>query len=163
MQRVKADAQWSLFCPNAVPRDLSAVYGAEFEALYTQYEREGRAKRTLPARLLWQKMLTSMIETGTPYLLFKDAVNRKSNQQNVGTIRSSNLCCEIMEVSTPSETAVCNLASLALPARVKSRWRSRPVPSISTTTSWRLACCRSMTVAFPCRTALASLPPLAMV
>ena len=117
MTRVEADAEWSLFCPDEAP-GLAEVWGAEFEALYTKYETEGRAKKTVSARKLWFQVMDSQMETGTPYLLYKDAANKKSNQQNVGTIKSSNLCTEIIEFSSPEETAVCNLASIALPAFV---------------------------------------------
>lgn len=114
MERVKADADWSLFCPNEAP-GLYDVYGGEFEALYHKYEQEGRARKTVKARDLWNAVLESQIETGTPYILYKDAANKKSNQQNLGTIRSSNLCTEIIEYTAPDEVAVCNLASIALP------------------------------------------------
>ncbi|MBK8965379.1 MAG: ribonucleoside-diphosphate reductase subunit alpha [Saprospiraceae bacterium] len=114
MERVKADAEWSLFCPNEAP-GLYDVYGGEFEALYHKYEQEGRARKTVKARDLWNAVLESQIETGTPYILYKDAANKKSNQQNLGTIRSSNLCTEIIEYTAPDEVAVCNLASIALP------------------------------------------------
>ena len=117
MERVEADADWSLFCPDEAP-GLADVWGDEFNALYTRYENEGRYKRKVSARKLWFQTLDSQMETGTPYLLYKDAANRKSNQQNLGTIKSSNLCTEIMEFSSPEETAVCNLASIALPAFV---------------------------------------------
>ena len=115
MKRVEADADWTLFCPNEAP-GLSDVWGDAFEELYTKYEKEGRGRKTVSAQKLWFKILDSQMETGTPYLLYKDAANRKSNQQNIGTIKSSNLCTEIMEFSSPEETAVCNLASIALPA-----------------------------------------------
>ena len=115
MKRVEADADWTLFCPNEAP-GLSDVWGDAFEELYTKYEKEGRGRKTVSAQKLWFKILDSQMETGTPYLLYKDAANRKSNQQNLGTIKSSNLCTEIMEFSSPEETAVCNLASIALPA-----------------------------------------------
>ncbi|HMX41237.1 MAG TPA: ribonucleoside-diphosphate reductase subunit alpha, partial [Saprospiraceae bacterium] len=114
MERVKADGDWALFDPNEAP-GLFDVYGAKFEALYHQYEQEGRQRRTVKARDLWNAILESQIETGTPYILYKDAANMKSNQQNLGTIRSSNLCTEIIEYTSPDEVAVCNLASLALP------------------------------------------------
>jgi ribonucleoside-diphosphate reductase alpha chain len=114
MQRVETDADWSLFCPNEAP-GLYDVYGAEFTAMYERYEREGRARKVIKARDLWNHVLQSQIETGTPYILYKDAANEKSNQKNLGTIRSSNLCTEIMEYTSPDEVAVCNLASLALP------------------------------------------------
>ena len=115
MERVEADGDWSLFCPNEAP-GLSDVWGDEFKELYERYEREGRARKVVKAQKLWFQTLDSQMETGTPYLLYKDAANRKSNQQNVGTIKSSNLCTEIIEYSSPEETAVCNLASLALPS-----------------------------------------------
>ena len=114
MKRVEANGSWSLFCPNEAP-GLSDCYGAAFETLYTQYETEGKARKTIKAQELWFKILESQIETGTPYLLYKDAANSKSNQQNLGTIKSSNLCTEILEFTSPDEVAVCNLASLALP------------------------------------------------
>ncbi len=114
MKRVEADGDWSLFCPNEAP-GLHECHGAAFEALYTQYENEGRARKTIKAQELWFAILEAQIETGTPYLLYKDAANGKSNQQNLGTIKSSNLCTEIMEYTSPDEVAVCNLASLALP------------------------------------------------
>ncbi|ANE52338.1 ribonucleoside-diphosphate reductase subunit alpha [Flavisolibacter tropicus] len=114
MKRVEADGNWSLFCPNEAP-GLSECWGEEFEVLYERYEREGRAKRTIKAQELWFAILESQIETGTPYMLYKDAANSKSNQQNLGTIKSSNLCTEIMEYTSADEVAVCNLASIALP------------------------------------------------
>jgi ribonucleoside-diphosphate reductase alpha subunit len=114
MRRVEAGGDWSLFCPHEAP-GLADVHGAEFDALYARYEAEGRARRTIPAQKLWSDILVSQIETGTPYLLYKDAANAKSNQKNLGTIKSSNLCTEILEYSSPEETAVCNLASIALP------------------------------------------------
>jgi ribonucleoside-diphosphate reductase alpha chain len=113
MRRVKASAEWSLFCPDECP-GLSDVYGDEFDALYTKYEAEGRQRGKVKARDLWFRILDSQMETGTPYLCYKDAVNKKTNQKNVGIIRSSNLCSEIMEYSDDAETAVCNLASIAL-------------------------------------------------
>jgi ribonucleoside-diphosphate reductase alpha chain len=119
MERVKADADWSLFDPNEAP-GLFDVYGAKFDALYQQYEQESRARKTVKARDLWNAVLESQIETGTPYILYKDAANMKSNQQNLGTIRSSNLCTEIIEYTSPDEVAVCNLASLALPKFVSN-------------------------------------------
>ncbi len=118
MERVKADGKWTLFDPNEAP-GLFDVYGGEFEALYHQYEAEGRGRKTIDARELWNAILESQIETGTPYMLYKDAANKKSNQKNLGTIRSSNLCTEILEYTSPDEVAVCNLASLALPKYVK--------------------------------------------
>lgn len=117
MKRVEEDGVWTLFCPNEAP-GLADVYGEEFEALYTMYEREGRGRKSVSAQKLWFKVLDSQMETGTPYLLYKDPANQKSNQKNLGTIKSSNLCTEIMEYSSPEETAVCNLASIALPAFV---------------------------------------------
>lgn len=114
MKRVEANGDWSLFCPNEAP-GLADCWGDEFEALYEKYEQEGRARKTIKAQELWFAILDAQIETGTPYLLYKDAANRKSNQQNLGTIRSSNLCTEIIEYTSPDEVAVCNLASLALP------------------------------------------------
>jgi len=119
MKRVEANEDWSLFCPNEAP-GLSDCWGEEFEKLYTQYEAEGRARKTVKAQDLWFKIMESQIETGTPYMLYKDAANRKSNQQNLGTIKSSNLCTEIIEYTAPDEVAVCNLASLALPRFVEN-------------------------------------------
>ncbi|MFM9946881.1 MAG: ribonucleoside-diphosphate reductase subunit alpha [Saprospiraceae bacterium] len=113
MERVKNDADWSLFCPNEAP-GLYDCYGGEFEALYHRYEKEGRARKVVRAQELWFAILESQIETGTPYILYKDHANRKSNQKNLGTIRSSNLCTEIMEYTSPDEVAVCNLASISL-------------------------------------------------
>lgn len=113
MTRIKANAEWSLFCPDECP-GLSDVYGDEFDALYMRYEAEGRQRGKVKARDLWFRILDSQMETGTPYLCYKDAVNRKTNQKNLGVIRSSNLCSEIMEYSDAQETAVCNLASIAL-------------------------------------------------
>lgn len=114
MERVEANGEWSLFCPNEAP-GLSECWGPEFVKLYTQYEQEGRARKTIKAQDLWFAIIESQIETGTPYLLYKDAANSKSNQQNLGTIKSSNLCTEIIEYTSPDEVAVCNLASIALP------------------------------------------------
>ena len=114
MKRVEANGKWSLFCPNEAP-GLHECFGEAFEDLYTRYESEGRARRTVNAQELWFAILDAQIETGTPYLLYKDAANRKSNQQNLGTIKSSNLCTEIMEYTDANEVAVCNLASMALP------------------------------------------------
>jgi ribonucleoside-diphosphate reductase alpha chain len=114
MKRVEENGDWSLFCPNEAP-GLSECWGDEFEALYTSYEAQGKARQTIKAQDLWFAIMESQIETGTPYMLYKDAANRKSNQQNLGTIKSSNLCTEIMEYTSPDEVAVCNLASLALP------------------------------------------------
>ncbi len=117
MKRVEADGDWSLFCPNEAP-GLHETWGENFETLYQQYEEEGRARKTIKAQELWFAILEAQIETGTPYLLYKDAANGKSNQQNLGTIKSSNLCTEIIEYTSPDEIAVCNLASLALPRYV---------------------------------------------
>jgi ribonucleoside-diphosphate reductase alpha chain len=114
MKRVEENGEWSLFCPNEAP-GLSDCWGEEFEALYTKYELAGKARQVIKAQDLWFAIMESQIETGTPYMLYKDAANRKSNQQNLGTIKSSNLCTEIMEFTSPDEVAVCNLASLALP------------------------------------------------
>ena len=114
MQRVEENGDWSLFCPNEAP-GLHESWGEEFEKLYTTYEKEGKARKTIKAQELWFAIIEAQIETGTPYLLYKDAANRKSNQQNLGTIKSSNLCTEIIEYTSPDEVAVCNLASLALP------------------------------------------------
>ncbi|MEX2593031.1 MAG: ribonucleoside-diphosphate reductase subunit alpha [Anditalea sp.] len=114
MKRIEANEDWSLFCPHEAP-GLSDCYGEEFERLYEKYEKEGRARETVKAQDLWFEILESQIETGTPYILYKDAANGKSNQQNLGTIKSSNLCTEIMEYTSPDEVAVCNLASIALP------------------------------------------------
>ncbi|WP_433813920.1 ribonucleoside-diphosphate reductase subunit alpha [Flavobacterium johnsoniae] len=114
MKRVQEDSTWTLMCPNECP-GLYDVYGDEFEALYTDYEFRGKGRKTIRARELWEKILESQIETGTPYMLYKDAANRKSNHKNLGTIRSSNLCTEIMEFTSKDEIAVCNLASISLP------------------------------------------------
>jgi ribonucleoside-diphosphate reductase alpha chain len=117
MERVKADADWTLMCPDECP-GLADVYGPAFVELYTKYETEGKGRVTIKARILWLQILDAQMETGTPYLCYKDAANAKSNQKNVGTIKSSNLCSEIMQYSDEAETAVCNLASIALPAFV---------------------------------------------
>lgn len=114
MKRVEANEEWSLFCPNEAP-GLAECYGEEFEKLYEKYEREGRARKVIKAQELWFEILESQTETGTPYMLYKDAANEKSNQKNLGTIKSSNLCTEIMEYTSPDEVAVCNLASISLP------------------------------------------------
>ena len=113
MERVKTDGNWTLMCPDECP-GLNEVYGEEFKELYEKYEKEGRGKKTLNARDLWFQVLDAQMETGTPYLLYKDACNKKSNQKNLGTIKSSNLCSEIVEYSDEKETAVCNLASISL-------------------------------------------------
>src|SRR5687768_14622807 len=114
MQRVENNEMWSLFCPNEAP-GLAEVWGEDFERLYLKYESENKFRRQVKAQDLWFEVLESQIETGTPYILYKDAANRKSNQKNLGTIKSSNLCTEIIEYTAPDEVAVCNLASLALP------------------------------------------------
>ena len=114
MERVKEDGEWTLFSPDEAP-GLDDVYGEDFVKLYTKYETEGRGRKTIKAQELWYKIIEAQIETGTPYMLYKDAANTKSNQKNLGTIKSSNLCTEIMEYSDSKETAVCNLASIALP------------------------------------------------
>ena len=119
MKRVEANEKWTLMCPNECP-GLYTNHSEEFEKLYLKYENEGKGRKTVKARELWEKILESQIETGTPYMLYKDAANRKSNQKNLGTIRSSNLCTEIMEYTSPDEVAVCNLASIALPMFVKN-------------------------------------------
>jgi ribonucleoside-diphosphate reductase alpha subunit len=117
MERVEAGGDWTLFCPAEAP-GLADVWGDEFKALYERYEAEGRGRKTVKAQEIWAQIIQAQIETGTPYLVYKDAANRKSNQQNLGTIKSSNLCSEIIEYSSKEETAVCNLASLGLPAFV---------------------------------------------
>ncbi|KAK7048647.1 ribonucleoside-diphosphate reductase [Favolaschia claudopus] len=119
MKRVEANAEWSLFCPNEAP-GLHEVHSAEFEALYEKYEKEGRARKSIPAQKLWYAILEAQVETGGPFMLYKDAANSKSNQKNLGTIKSSNLCTEIIEYSAPDETAVCNLASIALPSFISN-------------------------------------------
>tara|TARA_R110002050_G_scaffold190499_1_gene325170 strand:- start:235 stop:1716 length:1482 start_codon:yes stop_codon:yes gene_type:complete len=119
MKRVEANENWTLMCPNECP-GLFNHHSEEFEKLYTKYEAESKGRKTVKARELWEKILESQIETGTPYMLYKDAANRKSNQQNLGTIRSSNLCTEILEYTSPDEVAVCNLASIALPMFIKN-------------------------------------------
>ena len=118
MKRVEEDGEWTLMCPNECP-GLYDVHGEEFEKLYEKYEVEGKGRKTIKARELWEKILESQIETGTPYMLYKDSANRKSNQKNLGTIRSSNLCTEILEYTSADEIAVCNLASIALPMFIK--------------------------------------------
>jgi len=114
MKRIENNDSWSLFCPNEAP-GLADCYGEEFERLYEKYEKEGKARKQIKAQDLWFEILEAQIETGTPYMLYKDAANKKSNQKNLGTIKSSNLCTEIMEYTSPDEVAVCNLASIALP------------------------------------------------
>ncbi|KAF9738463.1 ribonucleotide-diphosphate reductase subunit rnr1 [Paraphaeosphaeria minitans] len=120
MKRVQENGEWTLFCPSEAP-GLADVYGEEFEALYARYEAEGRGRETIRAQKLWYAILEAQTETGNPYMLYKDACNRKSNQKNLGTIRSSNLCTEIIEYTAPDEVAVCNLASLALPRYVDEK------------------------------------------
>ena len=125
MKRVEANGDWTLMCPNECP-GLADCWGEEFETLYQKYEAEGKGKKTIKAQQLWFAILESQVETGNPYMLFKDACNRKSNQQNLGTIKSSNLCTEIVEFTSPEETAVCNLASIALPRFVIENNPSSP-------------------------------------
>ncbi|MCO5572784.1 hypothetical protein L7F22_026543 [Adiantum nelumboides] len=120
MKRVQDNGHWSLFCPNEAP-GLADCWGEEFETLYVHYEKEGRAKKVVQAQKLWFAILEAQVETGNPYMVYKDACNRKSNQQNLGTIKSSNLCTEIVEFTSPEETAVCNLASIALPRFVREK------------------------------------------
>ena len=119
MKRVQEDTTWTLMCPNECP-GLSDVHSEEFDALYLGYEAAGKGRKTIKAREIWEKILESQIETGLPYMLYKDAANRKSNQKNLGTIRSSNLCTEIIEFTSPDEVAVCNLASISLPMFVEN-------------------------------------------
>lgn len=119
MKRVQEDSTWTLMCPNECP-GLSEVHSEEFDALYLRYEAEGKGRKTIKAREIWEKILESQVETGLPYMLYKDAANRKSNQKNLGTIRSSNLCTEIIEYTSPDEVAVCNLASISLPMFVEN-------------------------------------------
>merc|ERR1719387_2033057 len=118
MERVRNNGVWSLMCPNECP-GLQEAWGDKFVELYEGYEKHNKYRKQMPAREVWNKILDSQIETGTPYMLYKDACNRKSNQQNLGTIKSSNLCTEILEYTSPDEIAVCNLASIALPMFVK--------------------------------------------
>jgi len=120
MKRIEAGEKWSLFCPYECP-GLENVYGEEFEKLYTKYESEGKARKTVAAESLWKAIIRAQIETGNPYMLYKDSVNKKSNQSNVGVIKSSNLCAEIVEYSSHDEVAVCNLASIALPSYLGGR------------------------------------------
>ena len=124
MKRVEENGTWSLMCPNECP-GLSECYGEEFEKLYTSYEQDGKVRKTIKAQDLWFAILESQVETGTPYMLYKDAANLKSNQKNLGTIKSSNLCTEIMEFTSPDEVAVCNLASIALPKFIKQDEQTR--------------------------------------
>merc|ERR1712238_3887 len=118
MERVKSNGNWSLMCPDECP-GLADCHGQEFKELYERYERDGKARETFPAQKLWFAVLDSQIETGTPYMVYKDACNSKSNQQNLGCIKSSNLCTEIIEYTDENEVAVCNLASVALPKFVR--------------------------------------------
>jgi ribonucleoside-diphosphate reductase alpha subunit len=120
MEKVEKDEEWHLMCPHECP-GLPDVYGEAFNELYRTYVAQGRFKKAVKARLVWDAILKSQVETGTPYMCYKDSVNAKSNQKNIGTIKSSNLCTEIMEVSGPDETAVCNLASICLPSLVKNK------------------------------------------
>jgi ribonucleoside-diphosphate reductase alpha subunit len=123
MKRVEEGGNWSLFCPDKA-RGLSDVYGKEFEELYTKYEEEGLANTTVPAADIWKAILKSQTETGTPYMLYKDSCNSKSNQKNLGVIKSSNLCTEILEYTDKDETSVCNLASIALPKYVNEELKT---------------------------------------
>ena len=125
MERIKSDGNWTLMCPDECP-GLADLYGDEFKELYEKYETSGRGRVTMSARKLWFQILDAQMETGTPYLCYKDAANRKSNQKNIGVIKSSNLCTEIMEVSNKEETAVCNLASIALPMFVETDQNGNP-------------------------------------
>ena len=126
MKRVEENGDWTLMCPNECP-GLADSWGPEFEALYTKYEAEGKGRKTIKAQDLWFKVLESQVETGTPYMLYKDAANGKSNQQNLGTIRSSNLYTEIIEYTSKDEVAVCNLASIAIPKFVTEQGTFDPV------------------------------------
>ena len=137
MERVEKNEKWTLFCPSEAP-GLADVYGDEFNALYTKYEKEGRGRKQVEAQKLWFKVLDSQIETGTPYLLYKDAANKKSNQKNLGTIKSSNLCTEIIEYSSPEETAVCNLASIALPMYVDKKFNFEKLREVVKVAVWNL-------------------------
>ena len=114
MKRVRDNEDWTLFCPNEA-KGLPECHGEEFEKLYLKYEAEGKGKRSVKAHKLWEAIIESQIETGTPYMLYKDQANSKSNHQHLGTIKSSNLCCEVIEYTSPDEIAVCNLASISLP------------------------------------------------
>lgn len=120
MKRIESDGDWSLFCPSEAP-GLHEVWGDEFEALYEKYEKEGRARKNFKAQKLWWAIIDAQMETGVLYMLYKDACNRKSNQQNLGTIKCSNLCTEIVEYSSPEEVAVCNLASISLPNFINNK------------------------------------------
>eukprot|EP00917_Polyrhabdina_sp_WS-2016_P010244 GHVP01022547.1.p1 GENE.GHVP01022547.1~~GHVP01022547.1.p1 ORF type:complete len:820 (+),score=133.23 GHVP01022547.1:196-2460(+) len=120
MKRVENNEEWTLMCPNEAP-GLTTTWGEEFEKLYEQYEKEGRGRKTIPAQKLWQEIITSQIETGTPYMVYKDSCNRKSNQKHLGTIKGSNLCTEIVQYTSPDEIAVCNLGSIGLPSFVTDK------------------------------------------
>ena len=133
MKRVEEGGNWSLFCPDKAP-GLSDVYGDEFEALYAKYEEEGLANETVPAMEVWKAIIKSQTETGTPYMLYKDACNKKSNQKNLGTIKSSNLCTEIIEYTNKDETSVCNLASIALPKYVNKETKTFDYDKLHTVT-----------------------------
>merc|ERR1719171_1223151 len=129
MRRVKDNADWTLFCPNEAfdvdtGKGLMDLWGEEFERLYTRLEEEGKGRKTINAQQLWFRILEAQMETGTPYMLYKDHANSKSNQQNLGTIHNSNLCTEIIEYTSVDEVAVCNLASIALPSFVNMELRS---------------------------------------
>src|SRR5690606_12370604 len=124
MKRVEEDGDWTLFCPSEIDCELWEMYGEEFEQNYERLEREGHGRQTIKARALWQKILESQIETGTAYILFKDSANIKSNQKNLGTIKSSNLCTEIIEYTSKDQQAVCNLASIAVNKFIKLGKRS---------------------------------------
>jgi ribonucleotide reductase alpha subunit len=119
MQKVKENKEWCLFCPHQCP-GLNDVYGEEYKQLYEKYESENKYVKKIIARNLWHKILAAQMETGNPSLLFKDACNQKSNQKNIGTIKSSNLCTEIIQYSDKNETAVCNLASISLSSMVEN-------------------------------------------
>ena len=119
MKRVQANGTWSLMCPHECP-GLADCHSQAFEDLYERYEKEGRARKEIKAQELWFKIVEAQVETGTPYILYKDACNNKSNQQNLGTIKSSNLCTEIIQYTDANEIAVCNLASICLPKFVKN-------------------------------------------
>ena len=114
MKRVRDNGEWTLFCPNEA-KGLYECHGEQFEKLYQAYEEQGKGRKTLKAHKLWEAIIDSQIETGTPYMLYKDHANAKSNHQHLGTIKSSNLCCEVIQYSSPDEIAVCNLASISLP------------------------------------------------
>ena len=146
MKRVKQNGIWTLMCPDKCP-GLSDVYGEEFDVLYTKYENDGRGNKTMKARDIWLKILDSQIETGTPYLLYKDACNKKSNQKNVGTIKSSNLCTEIIEYSDDKETAVCNLASIGLSNFVETNYTNENGSPIDNVTMWTRDGCKYCTMA----------------